>query len=360
MDMLLVAILVFFAMLLVLVLVHEWGHLIVAKWAGCNVEEFGFGFPPKLIGKMWRGTLYSFNLIPLGGFVRIEGENMDEENPAPTSFGSKSAGKRIAILAAGVTMNLLLAYVLLSWQAAVGTPTVVTDETASQLTDQKTYILDIVPGSPAETAGLKAFDRIVSIEGTRNPNLDTVQQITKEHLGSEVSLLVNREGVDITIPVLARENPPQDEGAMGVSLASTGLQKVPVWQAPIAGAVRTWDMLSTIISQFGNLIRRAVSERVLDEAFTGPVGIALYTGEATRMGLPYFLEFMALISMNLAIINILPIPALDGGRILFIGIEKLVGRARLKKAESIAHTTGFALLILLMVFITFKDITKFF
>ncbi|MBI1833877.1 MAG: RIP metalloprotease RseP [Candidatus Andersenbacteria bacterium] len=356
----LLAIVVFVVMLLVLVLVHELGHLLAAKWAGCKVEEFGFGFPPKLFSRIWRGTRYSFNLLPLGGFVKIEGENMDDPNPSPTSFASKSASRRVFILAAGVLMNILLAYVLLSWQAAIGAPTVVTDENTAQLVDQKSYILDVVPGSPAEEAGIKAFDRIISIAGIQNPSIEDISASVDARLGREVSLELNREGKNIEVSVAARENPPEGEGAMGVSLAATGLIQVPWWQAPVAGLVRTGQMFAAIVSQFAILVQRIFSEGVFDETLTGPIGIAIYTNEATHLGLSYLLEFTALISINLAIINILPIPALDGGRILFVAFEKVLGRKRINKVEYYAHTAGFVLLIALMVLITFKDIKKYF
>lgn len=359
-------VIVFAAMLLALVLVHEAGHLVAAKLAGCKVEEFGFGFPPRLFSKIWGGTRYSFNLLPLGGFVKIEGENMDDATesedvtPSPTSFSSKSASWRIFILAAGVLMNVVLAYVLLTAQAGIGAPVLVTEQNFTELTDHKTYILDVAEGSPAANVELKEFDRLVKVAGLENPTIEQVQATVAQYAGQEVPLEIDRAGKNHTLHVLARETPPEGEGAFGVSLASTGLQKTPWWQAPWAGLTRTWDMLVAIVFQFGILIQRIASEGVVSDSFTGPVGIAVYTNEATQLGLPYLLEFTALISLNLAIINILPIPALDGGRIVFVAAEKIVRRRWLNLVESKAHTIGFVLLIALMVFITFKDVQKYF
>lgn len=358
--MLLLTIVVFFTLLLVLVLVHEWGHFIAAKKAGCNVEEFGFGFPPRLFSKMWRGTRYSFNLLPIGGFVKIEGENMDEENPAPTSFAAKSATWRIIILAAGVTMNMVLAWALLSIQSGVGAPTVVTEENAAQLADHKTYILDVSPNSPAAEAGLKEFDRVVTLGGIANPTIEDVQRLVQEQVGQPVTLEVDRQGQDEKLTITPRANPPEGEGAMGVSLAATGLEKVPWWQTPWAGLKRTGQMLIAIGVQFSAIMQRLVTEGSVGETLTGPIGIAIYTEEATQMGLSYLLEFAALISINLAIINILPLPALDGGRILFVLLEKLMGRRVPGNIEQYAHTAGFALLIGLMVLITFRDVQRYF
>lgn len=358
--MLWLTIIVFIAMLLILVLVHEAGHLIAAKLAGCTVEEFGFGFPPRLFSRMWGGTRYSLNLVPLGGFVKIQGENMDDIQPAATSFSSKSAAWRTFILSAGVFMNVVLAYVLLTIQSGVGAPVLVTETNTTQLTDHKTYILDVAPNSPAQQAGLHEFDRVVRIAGIANPTIEEVKHAIDQQLGQKISLEIDRAGKKVTASVLAREHPPTGEGALGVSLAATGLQKVPWWQTPWAGLKRTWELLVAIATQFMAATQRLVLTHTLGETFTGPVGIVVYTNEATQLGLSYLLEFTALISLNLAIVNILPIPALDGGRILFIGLEKIVGRKRLTAVESHAHTIGFALLIALMIFITLHDVQKYF
>lgn len=358
--MLVITILVFVAILLALVLVHEFGHFITAKWAGCRVEEFGFGFPPRLFGIKKGATTYSFNLLPIGGFVKIEGEDMNDPVPGPTSFASKSARWRTVILAAGVTMNVLLAVVLLSVQAGIGFPTVVTDNNAAQLTDVKTYILEVSPNSPAAQTGIQEFDRIVKINDIANPRLEQVQAVAHDQAGQEISLQVDRQGQHHTLTLTPRANPPAGEGALGVSLAATGLTRVPWWQAPWAGIQRTGEMLVAIVNQFGLILQRLVSQGQVGETLTGPIGIAIYTKEATAMGASYVLEFAALISLNLALINILPLPALDGGRILFVALEKILGRRLPGKIEQLTHNIGFALLILLMILITVKDVRRFF
>lgn len=354
------AIIVFVVLLLLLVLVHEFGHFITAKWAGCQVEEFGFGFPPRLISWRRGETRYSLNLLPLGGFVKIKGEDMSDVDPGPRSFASKSAGWRVFILSAGVLMNALLAIVLLGIQAGVGFPTIATEENRHELTDLKTYILEIAEGSPAANAEIEPLDRIVSLAGVANPTLDQVQELVARSAGSEVALELERQGQHLTVNLVPRVDPPPEEGAMGVSLAATGLKKAPWWQAPWVGLKRTGEMFAAIITQFGILLNRLISDGTVSEGLTGPIGIAIYTKEVTALGLSYILEFGALISLNLAIINILPLPALDGGRILFVGIEKIVGRKWLGKAEQITHTVGFALLILLMIAITLRDVRRFF
>lgn len=358
--MVLLTAILFIGLLLALVLVHEWGHFMAAKKAGCKVEEFGFGFPPRIFSRMWHGTRYSLNLLPIGGFVKIEGENMDESNPAPTSFAAKSAPWRITILAAGVVMNMVLAVVLLTIQSGLGSPSVVTQENANSLADLHTYILDVATGSPAETAGLKQFDRIVKIDDVASPSIQDVQRITSQHKGETVSVEIERAGEHTSVQVLARENPPEGEGSLGVSLAATGLQKSSWLMAPVVGLTRTWQMTGAIVQGFGKLAGQLVSRQSLDGSVTGPIGIAVYTNEAANMGISYFLEFAAMISINLALINILPFPALDGGRILFVLFEVVFRRRVPGKFEGWAHAAGFALLIGLMVLITLKDVKHYF
>lgn len=358
--MLLIAIIAFIGLLFVLVVAHEFGHLVAAKKAGCRVEEFGFGFPPRLFSFMVGETRYSLNLLPLGGFVKIEGEDMQEDTPGPTSFGHKSVGWRTVILAAGVFMNVVLAWVLLSVQGVVGIPTIVTAENAQQLTRHQTFILAVSEGSPAQAAGLAPYDRVALLDGIPEPSVERVQNIVEMKAGQSIGITIDRQGQQFSYELPVRDNPPAGEGPLGVSLAETGLYTVPWWQAPWRGLVRTGDMLYAIGQQFGVIISSVLSGDSLGGGLTGPVGIAVYTREVTELGLGYLLEFAALISLNLAIINILPLPALDGGRIAFVLIEGIRGRRLPAAAEKMTHTIGFIALILLLVVITLRDIGRFF
>src|SRR3989344_2685918 len=207
--MVLATIFIFLGMLLALVLVHEWGHFIIAKKAGCKVDEFGFGFPPRLFSKMWRGTLYSFNLLPIGGFVKIEGENMDEANPSSTSFASKSASWRIAILSAGVIMNLLFAALLLGVESGLGAPTIVTSENRGSLSNIMTYVLEVEEGSPAKEAGIQPYDRIVSYNTAASPAISDIQTITGDRAGEKISIELERAGEHLSLSVVPRVNPPE-------------------------------------------------------------------------------------------------------------------------------------------------------
>ncbi len=351
---------VFTALLLVLILAHELGHLVAAKKAGCSVEEFAFGFPPRLFSWVRGGTRFSLNLLPIGGYVKIKGEDMNDPSDSPTNFANKSIPWRILILSAGVLMNVVLAAVLLSIQAGVGRPVAVTDQNRDGVRDIKSFIIRVVPDSPAARAGIEPLDRVVAINGTRDPDIKQIQDVVARQASQSVSLEVERRGVHQTITAVPRRDPPPEEGALGILLRETGLEKTAWWKTPVAGVARTGQMLAAIMEQLWQLLRRLASQGTAGDVLTGPVGIAVYTNEVTSLGLSYVLEFAALISLNLALINILPFPALDGGRVLFTALEGVIGRRMPAKVEHLTHLTGFALLILLMILITFKDIDRFF
>jgi len=347
-------------MLLALVLAHEAGHFIAARRAGCRVEEFAFGFPPRLWSFKKGGTRYSFNLLPLGGYVKIEGEDMQEEKPGPHSFGSKGVFPRLFILVAGVTMNIALAAILLTIQAGIGVPTLVTDQNHEIVRNLKTFIVDVDEGSPAEAVGLKRYDRIVSIGSVIDPTINEVTSVVDQNLGHELEMEVERQGRHITVQAAPRTIAPPQEGALGIVLQMTGLEKTVWWKTPWVGVKRTGQALWLIVSEFSSIIQKIVTQQTVSDVVAGPIGIAVYTNEMTNLGLSYILEFAAFISINLAIINILPIPALDGGRIMFVLLEVILRRKIPTKIEQMSHTAGFILLILLMLFVTFKDVGKFF
>ena len=357
--MLLITIIVFVVMLLALVLVHEFGHLVAAKWAGCRVEEFAFGFPPRLWSFKRGGTLFTINLLPIGGYVKIEGEDNQDTNPGPDSFASKSIPWRIAILAAGVAMNVVLAIVLLTWQALVGVPTLVTDDNYQQVKDRRTFIVEVDPNTPAEQAGLKALDRIVRINSVIDPTLEQVKQEISSHAGREINMEIERQGRHLDIAAVPRTEVTPEEGPLGIVLQMTGLEKVAWWNAPWAGIKRAGQATWLIGSEFTAVIGRLIARQGVSEAVAGPIGIAVYTNEMTNLGLSYILEFAAFISLNLAIINLLPIPALDGGRILFVVLEAIFRRRVPAKIEYYSHLTGFGLLIILMVLITVRDLSRY-
>lgn len=344
--------------------VHEFGHFWIAKRNGVRVDEFGFGFPPRILWKKIGETIYSLNLLPLGGFVRIWGEDMEEGQNDPRSFATKSVGQRARIIAAGVVMNIILAIVILSFISAIGSPSAIDESNEKYASNIGVLITGVAKDSPAQTAGLKMGDKITQLT-TNNTQLTTgkieeIQKFINENKGQEVIITVLRKDEIIDIKTTPRIDPPKGEGALGIAMARVGTVKYPIYLAPIKGIEATYNVAANfIVSVFLILKTWIVDGKVIGEV-AGPVGIFNLTGEAARLGFIYLLQFIAILSVNLAIINVLPIPALDGGRLLFLGIEKIKGSPLSVKWEKYAHIIGFILLILLILLITYKDVKRMF
>lgn len=352
-------IIIFTAVLSLLVFVHEFGHFVTAKKSGVRVDEFGFGFPPRAGGIKKGETVYSINWIPLGGFVKIKGES-GEYSRDKDSFANKGAWTRGLILTAGVIMNVLLAWFLLSVGYVIGMPQVV-DEVSpyARVMDQKVQVVQVLKDSPAERAGIETGDAIVSVGGMAIASPDDIKALTETKEGQPVAVTIRRKAETIekqVIPAVIKET---GRPGLGVALVKTGLVAYPFWLAPVQGAVATWAFAREIVGAFGGLIRDLFAQQKVTVEFSGPVGIAVITSEVAKLGFRYLLQFTALLSLNLAIINILPFPALDGGRVLFLVIEKVRGRAVGRRVEAMAHNIGFALLMLLVLFVTLHDVSKF-
>ena len=348
-------ILLFVTLLGILILVHEFGHFFVAKKSGAKVEEFGIGFPPRIFSIKRGETVYSLNLFPIGGFVKIFGED-GESRSDPGSFASKSVKTRSLIIFAGVLMNLLLAVALLSFGHFVGLPQVIEgSNVGANVKNVSVRIIDVVKNSPAEEAGIAIGDIIVGVQ-----NIEDIQNFIDQNLGNQITLTLKRGNETLDKKITPRVNPPEGEGAMGIAMLKTGQISYPFYIAPFKGVESTFVIAWGTIASFGQILSDWVRTGDLNEGLAGPIGIAVITGQVQKMGFLFLVQFMALISINLAIINILPFPALDGGRMLFLGIEKIKGSPMNQKYEKMANTIGFGLLILLMIFITFKDIEKFF
>ena len=377
-------IIIFILILGLLIFVHELGHFIMAKRAGIRVEEFGFGFPPRILGKKIGETTYSLNLLPIGGFVKIYGEEGEGRDDA-YSFASKSIGRRAIIISAGVAMNLVLAAMLLSLGHWVGLPSIIDDEVIGNLNNPRVQIIQIASSSPAEEAGMKIGDTIKSVilraepEESRGKSdkstgsftdvhddvvivskVKEVQNFIERHKGQEIVLVIQRGGEVLEKTLKPRENPPAGEGPLGVVLARTAIVSSPWYQAVIKGISSTINLIFAMITSLFGLLWNLVMTGRLAVEIAGPVGIFMLTGQAAKLGLIYLLQFTALLSINLAIINILPFPALDGGRLLFLVIEKIKGSPVSQKIEKIVHTAGFILLILLMLAVTWRDVVKLF
>lgn len=353
-------IIIFLLILGVIVFVHELGHFTTAKLFGVKVEEFGLGFPPKIIGRKRGETEYTLNWIPLGGFVKIAGEDGDNRED-PRSFGAKPVWQRMIILSAGVIMNFLLAVALFSVVFMSGFPTDIGDTPADQLpAGAQIYVQvgEIVAGSPAEKAGLESMDKILKIEGQEVQNIADVQNYTKAHSDQELTLTLERQGQVIEKEVLSRKDYPANEGAMGITLARTAVIHYS-WLGSVKEAfLYTSDLTVFIFQYLSGTIVQLVTTGGTTAQVSGPVGMVSMTQQAAQLGIMVLLNFTALISVNLAIINILPLPALDGGRILFLLIEKVKGKPVSAELEARIHNAGFLLLMLLMVLVTFQDVAR--
>jgi len=355
---------IFIIVLGILIFVHELGHFIFAKRAKMRVEEFGFGFPPRLWGKKKGNTVYSINWIPFGGFVKILGEDGADKDK-PDSFASKPLWPRFYVLVSGVLMNFLLAAFLLILVNFTGLR-IGLDETSAPLAiDKQIQITEIAAGSPAERAGLKILDEVrgLKLAGKASITLTdirTLQEIISQNAGHDIKLLIKRSGQNIEVSVQPRINPPAGEGALGIGLALTGIIPHPWYESLWRGPYDATIMLMNIVVGYAYLFKVLFTTGHLLGGISGPIGIASMTGQAARIGLSFLLQFMAMISINLAVLNVLPFPALDGGRILFLFIEKLKGSPINKKFEGLVNAIGFSLLILLMVYITIKDVVKLF
>lgn len=351
-------IIIFILILGLLIFVHEFGHFITAKKSGVRVEEFGFGFPPRIFGIKRGNTVYSINAIPLGGFVKAFGEDGGNRDN-PESFGSKKPWQRAIILAAGIIMNFILAIVLLGFSNMIGLPSVVTD-TNTDPKNIKIQISEVTDNSPAMTAGIKIGDQIKTVGGLEVFRIGEFQEEVKNNLGKEVKITVMRGKEKLMLSLTPRTNPPEGEGAIGIGLVETTIVKHPWYRAFWEGLKGVYYFTIMFITAIGGLIKNLILGGHISGDVAGPVGIAVLTNQVTKLGFVYVLNFTAILSLNLAIINAIPFPALDGGRLLFLAIEKIKGSPISQKVEQMTHTIGFMLLLLLMVVITFRDIVRFF
>lgn len=366
------SLIVFLAILGILVFVHEFGHFLVAKLSGMRVDEFAIGFPPRIFKKRKGDTLYSINSIPFGGYVKIHGENFEDGAPTdndPRSFDHKPVWTRMLVILAGIAMNLLFAFIVLTIAFSVGFVSVAQDLTqvpGATVTHGQVLISDIMKGSPAEQAGLKAGDYVTSVTdeetGTVTPvsSVSTLIQYTKDEQSKgagKIKLTITRDGASQVKEVsVSHEGTP-----LGVIIQPIDIVRIPVWRAPGAAIKEigyivkiTWDALAG----FG---KRLFVHGQLDPTVSGPVGIYQATASATHAGVVPTIFLVVVLSINLALFNVLPIPALDGGKFLFLIIEAIFGKKAVnKRLESIIVSTSFFLIIGLIIVLSVRDISKFF
>lgn len=354
--------LVFLGVLSVLVIAHEWGHFFAARKSGIAVDEFGIGFPPRLFSVKRGETLYSVNLIPLGGFVRLRGD-APEEQTDPHRFDAASAPRRFVVLVAGVAMNAVLAFVFLTIGFSTGYPTALEEDLPAHAVvhDQALVIAEVLPESPAARAGIPLGSSVQSINGQTFARADAARAFLQAQASSPILLLLqDPDGSPHEILLTSEFLQSLGREGLGIALVSVAEVSYPFPWNIVRGASETAFLFSAttqgLVGMFGNLFAHGS----LPQDVSGPVGIAVMSGQAARQGLPVLLQFSAILSVNLALVNLLPLPGLDGGRLLFLGIEVLRRKRLSLHVQSYIHRAGLAFLLALVVAVTYRDLLRFF
>lgn len=356
-------IITFFIVLSVLVLVHEFGHFLLAKKAGIKVEEFGFGYPPRIFGKKIKGTVYSLNWLFFGGFVKLYGEDFNEGPDSPSqggpnkksksAFWSKSKRARLAVLVAGVLANFVLAVVVFS---------IVYSFSGIPVKTGKIKIAGFLNNSPAAVSGLKENDIVLKVDEGALKDVNDFIKIIDQKKGQLVSLTIQRDNEISILAVTPRISPPQGEGPLGILISDVEIKKFPFWQMPWRGTVEgfkeafAWAIL--ILDALKNMVVDLVIHGTIPKDVAGPIGIFQITGVVAKSGILNILQFMGILSVNLAVVNILPLPALDGGRLVFILYEAITKRRPKPSFEGWVNAAGMAFLLLLIVLITINDVGR--
>jgi len=365
------SIFIFIAILVVLILVHEFGHFIVAKRAGIRVDEFSIGFGPKWFSKKVGETEYTFKPLLAGGYVKIFGENPDEESisgpDSARSFFNAPKWIQAAVIIAGVFFNILLSWFIFAAVFMLGMPTAVSDEERNTVQNPRVVIADVLPDAPAELAGIKRNDTLLSLSAggayAEAESGDIVSNFIAAHPNDEITLSVKRGDEVLSIVALPQKNLIPDEpdrAAVGISMGIVGEMRLAPHKAVYEAAILVYKILPAIFFAIIGFLGSAIIGTADFSQVAGPVGIVGLVGDAASLGAVSLLMFTAFISLNLAVINVLPFPALDGGRLLFVIIETIKGSPIKPVVANVMNSIGFALLILLMILITFNDVARLF
>lgn len=363
------AVLLFVLILLVLVVVHEFGHFIVAKLTGMRVDEFAFGFPPRIFGKKFGETTYAINAIPLGGYVSIFGENGSEEDKKahgalhhPRAFGNRPWWAQLLVLVAGVTMNMLLALIIFI-AISYGDVKMSVDDPlfGARVKDTSIMVTEVSKESPAFRAGIIPGSTIIKVTNAgKEAELTTATSLVAfiaAHQNTPFTFKYRTpEGQEQATTIAAVYGIIPDKKALGIALDQIGTARITIIEALELGYERTVDITNLtckgLIDVFQSVFR---GESVLD-TLSGPVGIAKIVGQTSEYGYVAILTLVAALSINLAIFNILPLPALDGGRMVVVIIETVIRRKIPFKYYSWVNVLGFGLLMLLLIVVTINDI----
>lgn len=345
--------------LIILIIAHECGHFTAAKAFKVKVEEFGIGFPPKIISKRVGETEYSMNLIPLGGFVRIQGEDGEDINreeaekaklDVSRSFVNQPIWRRCVIVVSGVVMNVVVGWVLLTAMLMIGSP-------------EHLMVQGVVQGMPGDQFGLESGDIVYGAKWNNVELKDPVKrgefiEFVKSTKGEEFDLTIERNETIIEKRVKALKDPIPGQGALGVSVVEIGFAQKNFIESISEGARQTGETLILIAKSFGHLLKELFIEREVPDGVTGPIGIVTFAAKAGSLGLSYLLHLLAIISLNLAVLNIIPFPALDGGRLVLLGLEKVKGSPLSRRFQAVVNATGFVVLIIVGVLVAIRDINN--
>ena len=374
-------IVIFIIVLAVLIFVHEFGHFLAAWACGIRIDAFAIGFGPKLFswkfpvkkGSPTSNTEYSIRAIPFGGYVKIFGENPDEENThgpdSHRSFVHKPRWQQAIVLAAGIVFNLLFAcllYISVFYIGVAATPDGF-EKYSNHFSNPRIMVTDVPEKTPAYNAGIKVGDVIGGIDlagqisSTAPVSIDQIQSAIQNSNGKSITIVDVRKGVSKNIeitPVLGMAGMPADKFAIGIAMDNVVDIKLPFWSSIMEGFHYTYEMIKNTIVGLVMFIITVFRGTADFSSVSGPIGIAGIVGDAAGLGFTFLLMVTALISINLGIINLIPFPALDGGRILFVAIEAVIRRRISPTLTNTVNTVGFALLIALMILVTYKDILK--
>ena len=356
--------LIFLVVIIVLVVAHELGHLFVAKSFGVRVDEFGLGYPP-LAKKLftWKGTLFTLNWLPFGGFVKIFGEDGDGTTVSSNSFSQQKLWKRLLILLAGIVANMLLAVVLYTMSFSIGFLGSSSDfPNAHIVSPEQLMVTEVLKDSPAASAGIKANDKIVSVSINDTVSFvpksadDFIQFVqTNKNVQMQISIL--RNNTEQTVSVTPKSNVVNGNPGIGVGIEEITLLRMNFFDALGNGFSYTWDQFKLIIVSLCVLVKGLfMGNGSVASQLSGPVGIAKFAGAAYSLGIGSFFAFMALFSVNLAVVNLLPFPALDGGRMILELFSSKGHNKISSKIVSAINQIGFLLLIILMIWVTYHDI----
>ncbi len=354
----------FLVILTILVLIHELGHFTAAKLIGVRVEEFGLGLPPRIFGKKFGDTIYSLNWLPIGGFVRLAGEDLEDIQQSKVKsaqraqyFWARSKKERAVILSAGVVMNFLLAVGITGFLLVHGVK-----EPAGRV-----HVEVVSPGTPAAAAGFMVNDVITDIELTGTPTVpgihvpkttDAIIRFSHTYAGKSLAITVVRMGQTVHLTLVPRVKPPPGQGPMGIAISNMEVHKYTLAEAPGKAVSVTLLRARDMLVSLGTTIGRLATLRPPQAEVAGPIGIAEVTGQAVKFGWEAVLEFAGILSLNLAVLNILPIPALDGGRLAFVFLEKIFRRRVNPVFERNAHQIGMIILLALILLVSINDIMR--